>query len=236
MPEAELASKNRLSNIPLNLENLRATLGFTVELENEPGIRLSLNAQIQLRIQPLLFSLSYQNPPVLHHPDLVRLLLAQLHRHRHPPHQLPGPTQPAPLGTSTTRVHVDVQHRPPVPLGRRSSQSVHVGFGEVEAGRHGLDRAFRVVHVLRDHRHRRRLMGEIAEPDLAVAPGICTRIRCTRKADRQVPDDYSHKLTRIHNELTDRAVELPIQNSEFLFSLVLWVALWEQPWRREERE
>lgn len=43
----ELAAENRLPNIPLNLENDRAALRFTTEVENEPWVRFRPDQKVK---------------------------------------------------------------------------------------------------------------------------------------------------------------------------------------------
>lgn len=85
---AKLAAENRLPYIPLNLENHRAALRFTPELEHEPGIRFGPNRQVKPRRRALRL------PPQLHPPVLKnrrpRLRPVQPHADVDFPQQLPA--------------------------------------------------------------------------------------------------------------------------------------------------
>lgn len=86
--ETELAGEDRLRNIALDLENLRTTLRFTVELKNESRIRLSLH--IQMKLRGGAFSLlPNRNPAIVEHRSLSHRS-GKVYRNRHFPKQSPG--------------------------------------------------------------------------------------------------------------------------------------------------
>nr|GMC63508.1 hypothetical protein ACMD2_12233 [Ipomoea batatas] len=74
MSNNNFSSKNRLPDIPLDLENHGAALRLTLELKNEPGVRFGPDDQMQHRFAAEL------GPPVLEH-DGPRLRPAQINAH-----------------------------------------------------------------------------------------------------------------------------------------------------------
>lgn len=89
VPEAELASENRLPNVALDLKHLWTTLRLAVELKHEPRVRLCLHIQVELCGRALGF-FPDGNPAVVEHGASPRLRSRQIQRHRHLSEQLPG--------------------------------------------------------------------------------------------------------------------------------------------------
>lgn len=50
VPETEVAGENRLLDVPVDLENLRAALGLAVELKDESGVGLGADVEVELDI------------------------------------------------------------------------------------------------------------------------------------------------------------------------------------------
>nr|GMD89201.1 proline-, glutamic acid- and leucine-rich protein 1-like [Ipomoea batatas] len=82
-PETELAGENRLTNVSLDLEHLRAAFWLAVELKNESRVRLGLHIHVELRAGVLRI-LPNRNPTVVEHHS-SRFRPREIYRHRHLP-------------------------------------------------------------------------------------------------------------------------------------------------------
>ena len=63
--KTEITGENRLANIASDLKHLRATLRFTVELEDEPGVRFGPDIYMKLRRRRALRILTDRGPPIV---------------------------------------------------------------------------------------------------------------------------------------------------------------------------
>ncbi|MFS7933499.1 hypothetical protein Hanom_Chr04g00380561 [Helianthus anomalus] len=66
--ETEFATKNCLTDVPVDLKNLWATLGFIVKLEDKS--RVGFNPDVQMQLNRFLL-ITETHPAVLKHPVIV---------------------------------------------------------------------------------------------------------------------------------------------------------------------
>lgn len=200
VPEAELASENRLPNVALDLKHLRTTLRLAVELENEPRVGLCLHIQVELRGRALGF-FPDANPAVVENGASPRRRSRQIQRHRHLPDKLPG-ADPA-GGASPAGVDRDLHGEFP---GKDvlPGEPLDVGLAQVKRGRYGLNVAVRELVLRRDERNDSGLERKVLKPDFAKARRRrrmndgASRLRRHRDLEGKIPNGEAHERAGIH--------------------------------------